>query len=165
MELICAHLTFSCVKKPSTRLLAFPCRFIRLLRQSPLPRFPRTLHPPTRLDRGSGSSPRWTTSQSSCRSQRVSASALGRTRQQKCFTCVLTPCGCMDTEEQGLAGAVWLCRLHADLASNHTGRLGCFTVSACHGCLRRTLYPNRCSRRGPTLCVLIWFELFQGFHL
>lgn len=167
MELICSHLTFSYVKKPSTRLLAFPCRCIHLLRQRPLPRSLRTLHPPMRPDRGSGWSPRWTTSQSSCRSQWVGVSVLGRTRQRKRFTCVLTPCGCMDVEEQGLAGVVWLCDLHVDSALNRTGRLESFSVSACHCCLRRTLYPQQMlqERTNSTCFGFIWSELFQGFHL
>lgn len=143
MELICSCLTFSYVKKPSTRLLAFPSRCIHLLRQSPLPRSLRTLHPPMRLDRGSGWSPQWMISQSLCRSQRVGVSALGWTKQRKRFTCVLTPCGCMDIQEKGLAGTVWLCCLHADSAWNHTRSLECFTVSACHCCLMRTLYPQQ----------------------
>lgn len=70
-ELICSRLTFSYVKKPNTRLLGCPCRCTRLPRQSPHPRLPRTPRPPTRLGRGSASSPRWTTSPSSCRSQWV----------------------------------------------------------------------------------------------
>lgn len=83
MELICSPLPFSYVKKPSTRLLGSPCRCTRRPRQSPHPRPPRTPRPPTRRGRGSASSPRWTTSPSSCRPQRA--------------------CGCCGTDEAARA--------------------------------------------------------------
>lgn len=73
----------------------------------------------------------------------------------------------VDTEQQGLAGTGWLCCLCVDSASNRTGKLGCFCVSAHHYCLMRTLYPQQMlQERTNSACFgFIWFELFQSFYL
>lgn len=162
MELIYSRLAFSYVKKPSTKLLAFPCRCTHLLQQSPLPRWLRTHRQPMRPVRGSGWSPRWMTSLSLCRSPWAGVSVLGWTRKWMCYTCVLTPCSCTDIEEKGLANAVWLCCSHVDSALNLTYQEDwtCFAVSACHCCLMKTLcVPSRCSKREPTPHALFLFGL------
>lgn len=164
-ELICSHLTFSYVKKPSTKLLAFPCKCIHLLRQSPLPRYLRILHQPTRLVRGSGWSPRWMTSPNLCRSHWVGVSWDGR--GSECVSPACWLCSCLDVEEKGSANTVWLCCFLVDSALNFIRRFKYVSLSACRcGLMKILCIPSRCSKRGPTPhFVFIWFELFQGFHL
>lgn len=126
-ELICSHLTFSYVKKPSTKLLAFPCKCIHLLRQSPLPRYLRILHQPTRLVRGSGWSPRWMTSPNLCRSHWVGVSWDGR--GSECVSPACWLCSCLDVEEKGSANTVWLCCFLVDSALNFIRRFKYVSLS------------------------------------
>lgn len=126
-ELICSRLTFSYVKKPSTKLLAFPCKCIHLLRQSPLPRYLRILHQPTRLVRGSGWSPLWMTSPNLCRSHWVGVS--WDERGSECVSPACWLCSCLDVEEKGSANTVWLCCFLLDSALNFIRRFKYVSLS------------------------------------